>query len=138
MGAQPARKSVGATRNFSVEAASGDTSEVVKRLWMSEWCDSAEVNDADIVPSCFESLPCQEGVFYVVQLESASKVVAASSRDDEYWKLQFHEGGEMAVECAVSAEDGDGISVAVRCWEAEAPRCGGSRSKRVEGLWPTT
>jgi len=110
----------------------------VKRFWRREGHDSPEVNDARIVSSCFEPLPCQERVFYVVQLESTSEVVATSSWDDEYWKLQFHEGGEMAVECAVSAEDGDGISVAVRCWEAEAPRCGGSRSKRVEGLWPTT
>lgn len=126
MGAQPARKSVGATRNFSVEAASGDTSEVVKCLWVTEWRDSAEVNDADIVPSCFEPLPCRKRVFYVMQLESTSEVVATSRWDDQDRKLQIHKRGEVAVERAVSAEQGDGISVALRCWEADAPRRSGT------------
>ena len=115
MGAQPARKSVGATRNFSVEAASRNTSEVVKRVWMSKRRDCAEVNDADIVPSCFEPLPCRKRVFYVVQLEGTSEVVAASCRDDQDRKLQFHKRGKMAMESAVSTENCDGVSIAARC-----------------------
>jgi hypothetical protein len=83
----------------------------VNALGRGRWNDHSQINRSGWNLPRLEIAPDAERISHRVETQGAGKIISTACRDDQHWKLQTDQRGQVPVNGAVSTKNQNGVGI---------------------------